>query len=93
MKSLSEVKFEELEGNSFELVLIVEMLCELCKKPLYEMKKPLRRIHFSSIGDLQNLQNRARIHDRSEVDVENCRIFFYDHDFPGDVHRECIAKL
>lgn len=93
MKSLSEVRFEELKGKSFELILVVEMLCEVCKKPLYTRERLLRRIQFSSIEDYQNLLNRARIHDRNEVDIENCKILFYDHDYPGDVHRECIAKL
>jgi hypothetical protein len=92
-KSLSGVKFEELKGKSFELILVVEMLCEVCEKSLGVREKFLRRIQILSREDYQNLLNRATVHDRVEVDVENGRIHFYDHNFPGDVHPECIEKL
>ena len=93
-KSLSEVKFEELKGKSFALILVVEMLCEVCEKSLGKKReKFLRKIQILSRDDYQNLLNRAAVHDRVEVDVENGKIYFYDHDFPGDVHSECIEKL
>jgi len=92
-KNLSEVRFEELRDKSFELILVVEMLCELCENPLGTRKKFLRRIQILSREDYQNLLNRARVHDRAEVDIENGKIYFYDHDFPGDIHLECIEKL
>ena len=92
-KNLSEVRFEELRDKSFELILVVEMLCELCENPLGTRKKFLRRIQILSREDYQNLLNRAGVHDRAEVDIENGKIYFYDHDFPGDVHLECIEKL
>lgn len=89
-KSLSEVKFEDMKGKDFELILVVEMLCEVCEKPLGTREKILRRTQILSREDYQNLLNRATVHDRVEVDVENSKIYFYDHDFPGDVHSECI---
>jgi hypothetical protein len=92
-KSLSEVKFEELKGKSFELIHIVEMLCEVCRKPLSLKEKFLRETQISSKEDYENLLNRATAHDRAEVDVENRKIYYYDHDFPGDVHPECTEKL
>jgi len=92
-RSLSEVKFEELKNKSFELILVVEMLCEVCEKSLGAKEKFLRRIQILSRDDCLNLLNKASVHDRVEVDVENGRIYFYDHDFPGDVHPECIEKL
>ena len=92
-KSLSEVKFEELKGKNFELISIVEMLCELCEKPLDRREKFLRKIQILSKEDHQNLLSRATVHDSVEVDTENNRIYLYDHDFPGDVHPECIEKL
>jgi hypothetical protein len=46
-----------------------------------------------SNADLLGLLDRARAHDRAEIDVENGKVYFYDHDFPGDVHPECIEKL
>jgi len=91
--SLSEVKFEELKGKSFELILIVEMLCEVCREPLGTKEKTLRKTQILSKEDYQNLLDRATVHDRAEVDVENSKIYFYDHDFPGVVHPECIEKL
>jgi len=92
-RSLSEVKFEEFKDKSFEIILIVEMLCEVCEKPLRMKDKFLRKIQILSREDYRNLRDRAKVHDRVEIDVENSRIYFYDHDFPGDVHPECIEKL
>ena len=92
-KSLSEVKFEDLKGKSFEVIRVVEMLCEVCEKPLSVKEKFLRKIRISSEKDYRDLLNRAAVHDRVEVDVENGKIYLYDHDFPGDVHPECIEKL
>jgi len=92
-RRLSEVRLEELKGRSFELILIVEMLCEACERPLRTRERLLRRIHIVSREDYQNLFDRAIAHDRAEVDVENGKIYFYDHDFPGEVHSECIEVL
>jgi len=92
-RSLSEVKFEELKGKSFELIRVVEMLCEVCEKPLGIKEKLVRKIQILSEKDYQNLLRRATVHDRVEVDVENSKIHLYDHDFPGDIHPECIEKL
>lgn len=92
-KSLSEARFDELRGKSFEIIRIVEMLCEVCEKPLSQKEKVLRETLILGEVDFQNLLNRASVHDRAEVDVEEGKIYFYDHDFPGDVHPECIEKL
>lgn len=92
-RGLSTVKFEELKDKSFELILVVEMLCEVCEKPLSVKEKFLRKIPISIKEDYENLLTRAAAHDRAEADVENGKIYFYDHDFPGDVHPECLEKL
>ena len=92
-KNLSEVKFEDVKGKSFEVIRTVEMLCEVCEKPLSVKEKFLRKIRISSEKDYRDLLNRAAVHDRVEVDVENGKIYLYDHDFPGDIHPECIEKL
>jgi hypothetical protein len=92
-KNLSEAKFDELKGKSFEIIRIVEMLCEVCEKPLSKKENFLRKTMILSEEDFQNLLSRAAVHDRAEVDIENGKIYFYDHDFPGDVHPECIEKL
>lgn len=87
------MKFEDLKGKSFEVIRIVEMLCEVCEKPLSVKEKLLRKIQISSEKDYRDLLNRVAVHDRVEVDVENGKIYLYDHDFPGDIHPECIEKL
>lgn len=92
-KSLSDVSFEEIKEKSFELINVIEMLCEVCERPLGIREKFLKSIHFSSLEDYKNLLNRTRVHNRVEVDMENRRIYIYDHDFPGEVHPECIEKL
>ena len=92
-KSLWEVRFEELKGKGVELILVVEMLCEVCEKPLSTKEKSLKKIQILGKEDYENLLNRATVHDRVEVDVEKGKIYFYDHDFPGDIHPECIEKL
>lgn len=92
-KNLTEVKFEELKDKSFELIHVIEMLCEVCEKPLNQKEKLLKKIQILSREDYQSLLNRATVHDRVEVDIENTKIYFYDHDFPGDIHPECIEKL
>ena len=93
MKNLSGVKFEELKDKSFELISVVEMLCEVCLKPMSAKSKFLRKIRISTKEDYKNLLDRASIHDRVEIDTEKCKIYFYDHDFPGDIHPKCIEKL
>jgi len=90
---LFEATFEELRDRDFQLIRVVEMLCEVCEKPLSKKEKILRRIQITRREDFQNLLGRARVHDRAEVDVDKSKIYFFDHDFPGDVHSECMEKL
>jgi hypothetical protein len=93
LKDLFEITFEDLKDKDFELIRVVEMLCEVCEKPLSKKEKSLRRIQITSREDYQNLLDRAGVHDRAEVDIDKSKIYFFDHDFPGDVHSECIDKL
>lgn len=92
-KGLTDIKFGEVKEKSFELILVVERLCEVCEKPLDIREKSLKSIKSFRIEDYQNLLDRVRIYDRIEFDVENGRIYLYSHDFPGDIHPECIEKL
>lgn len=93
MKDLLEATFEELKGRVFEVIQVVEMLCEVCEKPLARKEKILKRIQIVSSADFQNLLTRTSAHDRAEVDLAAGRIYFYDHDLPGDIHPECVEKL
>ena len=92
-KALQTVKFEEIEKKTFEATLITEKLCEICDKPIDTKEKTLKTIHISDRRDYDNLLTRAKIYDRAEVDIENNKIYFYNHDYPGDVHPSCIEKL
>ena len=92
-KALQTVKFEEMEKRTFEVTLITERLCEICDKPIDTKEKTLKTIHISDRRDYDNLLTRAKIYDRAEVDIENSKIYFYNHDYPGDVHPGCIEKL
>jgi DNA polymerase elongation subunit (family B) len=93
LKNLSDATFEELKDKNFEVIRVVEMLCEVCQKPMSTKEKSLRKIQISTKEDYENLHNKALIHDRAKIDTEKGKIYFYDHDFPGDVHPECIEKL
>jgi hypothetical protein len=93
LRNLSEVAFEEVNGKSFEIMRVVEMLCEVCGKPLSTRTKLLRTVQISSEEDYRNLLSRAAVHDRAEIDIGNSKIYFYDHDYPGDAHDECLARL
>jgi len=93
MKSLSEVKFAEVKDKTFQIIRVVELLCEVCQQSMRKKEKKIRNLHFASSVDLQSLVDRSKAHDRAEIDIDNLRIYFYDHDFPGDVHNGCIEKL
>jgi len=93
LKNLSDATFEELKDKNFEVIRVVEMLCEVCQKPMSTKEKSLRKIQISTKEDYENLHNKALIYDRAKIDTEKGKIYFYDHDFPGDVHPECIEKL
>lgn len=92
-KSLFEARFEELKDKTFELIRVVEMMCEVCEKTMSTKEKFLRKVQIVSKEDFESLLNRASVHDRAEVDLENSKVYFYDHDFPGDIHPACVEKL
>jgi len=92
-KALQTVKFGEMENKTFEVTLITERLCEICDKAIDTKEKVMKTIHISDRKDYDNLLTRAKIYDCVEVDIENNKIYFYNHDYPGDVHPSCIEKL
>jgi hypothetical protein len=92
-KALQTVKFEEVKNKTFEVTLITERLCEICDKVIDTKEKMMKAIHISDRMDYDNLLTRAKIYDRAEMDIENNKIYFYDHDYPGDVHPRCIESL
>lgn len=91
-KVLRAVKFKEVENKTFVVVQVTEKLCEFCEKPLDREEREVKSIQISNPDDYGNLLIKARAHDRVEVDLEENRIYFYDHDYPGDVHPTCLEK-
>ena len=92
-KALQTVKFKEMENKIFEVTLITERLCEICDRVIDTREKVMETVHISDRRDYDNLLMRAKIYDRAEVDIENNKIYFRNHDYPGDVHPSCIEKL
>ena len=90
---MSSVDFEEMKGKTFTEVRVVELLCEVCDKPLRTEEERLKTIQISDYNSYANLLTRQRAHDRVEVDLEENKIYLYHHDYPGDIHPECIEKL
>lgn len=90
---MSSVDFEMMKGKMFTEVRVVELLCEVCDKPLRTEEERLKTIQISDYNSYANLLTRQRAHDRVEVDLEENKIYLYNHDYPGDIHPECIEKL
>lgn len=91
-KALGATKFGEMKDKEFKVVQIVEKRCELCGRPLDIKERQLKTLQISSHNDYSNLLIRAKVHDRVEVDLENNVIYYFDHDYPGDVHPSCVEK-
>ena len=92
-KLLHLLKFEEMKDRTFKVIRITKLLCEICDKPLDRRESVLREMGISSSEDYENLLLRSKIYDSAEVDLENAKIYFYDHDYPGDIHPSCIEEL
>lgn len=92
-KALGIAKFEEMKNKTFEVVRVTERLCEFCDGIMDIKEQVLRAIQISNRNDYENLLTRSKAYDRAEVDLEDSKIYFYDHDYPGDVHPSCVEKL
>jgi len=92
-KALQSVKFGEMENKTFEVMLRTERLCEICDGVIDTKEKVMKTIHISDRRDYDNLLMRVKVYDRAETDIENNKIYVYNHDYPGDVHPNCIENL
>jgi len=90
---LSTIEYEEMKDKTFTEIRVEEKLCEVCDKPLRTDEKTLKTIQISDYNSYSNLLTRQKAHDRVEVDLEEKKIYLYHHDYPGDIHPECIEKL
>ncbi|MDH5437611.1 MAG: hypothetical protein OEX76_01775 [Candidatus Bathyarchaeota archaeon] len=91
-KALQAVKSKEMENKTFVVMQVIEKLCEFCEKPLSKEEREVTTIQISNHDDYRNLLIKARAHDRVEIDLEESRIYLYDHDYPGDIHPSCVEK-
>jgi len=92
-KALGIVRFEEMKSKTFEVIRVTERLCEFCNGVIDVKKEMLRTVQISDRDDYENLLTRSKAYDRAEADLENNEVYFYDHDYPGDVHPRCVEKL
>jgi len=92
-KALQTVKFGEMENKTFKVTLVTERLCEICDRVIDTKEKVMKTIHISDRRDYDNLLMRVKVYDRAETDIENNKIYVYNHDYPGDVHPNCIENL
>jgi len=90
---LSTVGYEEMKGKTFTEIRVTEKLCEVCDKPLRTEEKTLKTVEITDYNSYTNLLTRQRAHDRVEVDLEENKIYVCHHDYPGDIHPNCIEKL
>lgn len=90
---MSSVDYEEMKGKTFTEVRVDEKLCEVCDKPLRSVETVLKTVQITDYNSYSNLLTRQRAHDRVEVDLEENKIYVYHHDYPGDIHPECVEKL
>ncbi len=90
---LEDVKFEDLKDRSFKVVRVTLKLCEVCDGVINVEERMLRDIKVSNPREYRNLLIRFKPYDRVEIDVEEARIYLFDHDYPGDVHPECLEKM
>lgn len=82
-----------MKGKTFTEIRVDEKFCEVCDKPLRTEEKTLKTVQITDYTSYSNLLTRQRAHDRVEVDLEENKIYVYHHDYPGDLHKECIEKL
>ena len=87
---MQTAKFGEMENKTFEVTVVTERLCEICDRVIDTREKMIR---ISDRRDYDNLLMRVKVYDRAEADIENNKIYVYNHDYPGDVHPNCIENL
>ena len=90
---MSTIEYEEMKDKTFTIIRIVEKLCEVCDKPLRTDEKIVKTVQITDYESYSNLLTRQRAHDRVEVDLNENKIYLYHHDYPGDIHKECVEKL
>jgi len=89
---LSSVKFRDVENKEFEVIQVFDKLCEFCRQPVEREERKTKMIRITQLKDFEDLQKRARAHERVEVDFEENRIYLYDLTYPCIFHPACLEK-
>jgi len=90
--NVRETSFPQMKGRTFETVHVIDNLCEFCRQPVSTDEARGKAVTISSFDDHHSLLARAAAHDRVEVDLEENRIYVYDHAYPCVFHMECLKK-
>ena len=88
--NVRETTFPQMKGRTFETVRVIENLCEFCRRPVSVDETRAKVVTISTFNDHHGLVSRAAAHDRVEVDLEESRIYVYDHAYPCVFHPECL---
>lgn len=90
--NVRDTTFAQMKGRILDMIQITENLCEFCRQPVSSDEVRGRVIMISTFDDHHSLVSRAAAHDRVEVDIEENRVYVYDHAFPCVFHAECLKK-
>jgi len=81
-----------MKGRTLETVQVIDNLCEFCRKPVSVEESRGKVTTISTFNDHHSLVARAAAHDRVEVDLDENRIYVYDHRYPCVFHAECLKR-
>jgi len=90
--NIRETSFPQMKGRTFEMVKVVDNLCEFCRQPVSTDEAKGGVITLFTYNDHHSLLSRAAAHDRVEVDLQENRIYLFDHAFPCVFHHECLKR-
>jgi hypothetical protein len=90
--NIRETSFAQMKGRTFQIVQVTDNLCEFCRQPVSVDEAGGRLFTISTFSDHHSLLARAAAHDRVEVDLEENRIYVFDHAYPCVFHPGCLRR-
>lgn len=90
--NIRDTSFPQMKGRRFEIVKVIDNLCEFCRQPVSTDEAKGEVITISTYNDHHSLLSRAAAHDRVEVDLQENRIYVFDHAYPCTFHPECLKR-
>ncbi|MFQ5761460.1 MAG: hypothetical protein ACE5PO_00355 [Candidatus Bathyarchaeia archaeon] len=82
--------YEDAKNKTFEVIQVIENLCEFCRKAVNTEEKKVRELTISSKKDFEDLLTRSTAHDTVEIDIEGKRIYLLDRRYPVVFHASCL---